>query len=111
MSMFNKDPAKILKAILMTVWLSSAGLAVATAMGEVPQAKPTPNAQEVAQAAPRKGAQLRCWQGGTLLFEENAVELVGQPKGQLAKLTKNSTNTMIYLIDDQRGLCVLRDIG
>jgi hypothetical protein len=109
MSMFNKDPAKILKAILITVWLSSAGLALATAMVDEPQVKKINNAMDLEQPAQRKGAQLRCWQRGTLLFEENDLQPIGEPGGQLAKFAKTSTNSMIYLINDQHGLCVLRN--
>jgi hypothetical protein len=108
MSIFNKDPAKTLKYILITVWLSSGGLAVATAMVEEPQYKKPAVAPDLEQGELKKGAQLRCWQRGTLLFEENDLEPVGELKGQLGKFNKNSNNSTIYLINDQNGLCVLR---
>jgi hypothetical protein len=108
MSIFNRDPARTLKYILITVWLSSGGLAVATAMVEEPHIKKLATAPDLEQPAQKKGAQLRCWQRGTLLFEENDLEPEGELKGQLAKFNKASNNSTVYLINDQNGLCVLR---
>ncbi len=108
MSIFNKNPALILKVILITAWLGNGGLAIATAMVEEPKIKKSVAAPDMEQGMLKKGAQLRCWQRGTLLFEENDLEPVGELKGQLGKFSKTSNNSMVYLINDQSGLCVLR---
>jgi hypothetical protein len=108
MSIFNQDSARTLKTILLTVWLSSGGLSIATAMVEEPQNKKLATAPDLEQPAQKKGAQLRCWQKGLLLFEENDLEPEGELKGQLGKFNKKSTNSTVYLINDQNGLCVLR---
>ncbi|MEY4729154.1 MAG: hypothetical protein RL020_312 [Pseudomonadota bacterium] len=107
MSIFNKDPARTLKYILITVWLSSGSLAVATAMVEEPQNKKLAFASDSNREA-MKGAQLRCWQDGSLLFEANSVGPAGEAKAQMASFNKNANNSNVYISNDQNSLCELR---
>jgi hypothetical protein len=108
MSIFNQDPARTLKYILITVWMSSAGLVVATALVAEPQNKKMVLAADRERSVFKPGAQLRCWQGGALLFEENNLVPTGAAKGQITSFSKTVNNSSVYLISEQNGLCELR---
>ena len=88
----------------MTPPAAAAATPPSAASPAIPAVNPTPGTD----SAPR-GWQLRCWQQGRLLFEENAVQLPADASAAGLRLRGvDRHGAPVYVTDSQNATCLIR---